>query len=218
VLALEAFADQVAGAIHMGSVNDHLEATRRELQLQTKALEDANALLANAIDTLHRISTQDGLTGVSNRRHFDDTLVLEWRRAARKEAPLSLLMLDIDHFKAFNDASGHQAGDDCLRVVAHTLQDSLHRASDLIARYGGEEFSVLLPECGEEQARMLGEMLRARIENLRYHHPASPAGVVTISVGVAGSVPSRDASWVDLVRRADEALYQAKRAGRNRVV
>lgn len=218
VLALEAFANQVAGAIHLASVNERLEATRRELELQTKALEDANLLLANAIDTLHRISTLDGLTGVSNRRHFDDTLLLEWRRAARKEVPLSLLMFDIDFFKPFNDASGHQAGDDCLRAVAQALQDSLHRASDLVARYGGEEFAVLLPECAEEQARTLAEILRARIEGLRYPHEAAPAGVVTVSVGVAAAVPSKGLSPEDLVRRADEALYEAKRRGRNRVV
>lgn len=218
VLALEAFADQVAGAIHLASVNERLEATRRELELQTKALEDANVLLANAIDTLHRISTLDGLTGVSNRRHFDDTLLLEWRRAARKEVPLSLLMFDIDFFKPFNDASGHQAGDDCLRAVAHALQDSLHRASDLVARYGGEEFAVLLPECAEEQARTLAEVLRARIEGLHYPHEGAPAGVVTVSVGVATAIPSRGVSHEDLVRRADEALYEAKRRGRNRVV
>ena len=218
ILALEAFADQVAGAINLASVNARLEATRQELQFQTKALEDANVLLANSIDTLHRISALDGLTGVANRRHFDDTLALEWRRALRKEAPLSLLMIDIDHFKAFNDALGHQAGDDCLRAVATALQESLHRASDLIARYGGEEFAVLLPECGEHQARLLADRLRSRIECLRHAHPAATAGVVTISAGVATAVPTRNASPEDLVRRADEALYEAKRAGRNRVV
>ncbi len=218
VLAFEAFAGQVAGAINIASTNQRLEATKRELQLQTKALEDANALLANAIDTLHRISTQDGLTGVSNRRHFDDTLVLEWRRALRKQVPVSLLMIDIDHFKAFNDAAGHQAGDDCLRRVAQALQDSLHRAADLVARYGGEEFAVLLPECEEHQARRLAGVLRARIESLRHVHPAAPGSIVTISIGVATQVPERNTSHVDLVSRADVALYEAKRGGRNRVV
>lgn len=218
VQAFEAFADQVAGAINIATTHRRLEATRRELELQTRALEDANFLLANAIDTLHRISTQDGLTGVSNRRHFDDTLVLEWRRALRKSVPLSLLMIDIDHFKAFNDAAGHQAGDDCLRRVAQALQDSLQRASDLVARYGGEEFAVLLPECDLEHARILAETLRRRIAALDLDHPGSPARVVTISAGVAAVTPERGAAAETLVRLADEALYAAKRGGRNRVV
>jgi diguanylate cyclase (GGDEF)-like protein len=218
IVAFEAFADQVAGAINMASVNARLAATKHELELQRKALEDANSLLANAIDTLHRISTQDGLTGISNRRHFDDTMLLEWRRALRKGSPLSLLMLDIDFFKAFNDAAGHQAGDDCLRRVAQTLQDSLHRASDLVARYGGEEFAILLPECDGDAARRLAETLRTKIEALRFDHPASETGFVTISIGAATQVPERGLKAEQLVSEADAALYEAKRRGRNRVV
>jgi GAF domain-containing protein len=144
VLAFEAFADQVAGAIHLASVNQRLAETSMQLEQKSSALEQANEHLAAAIETLHRISTQDGLTGVSNRRHFDETLALEWRRAARSRSPLSLLMLDIDFFKAFNDEAGHQAGDDCLRRVAQALRENLHRAADLVSRYGGEEFAILL--------------------------------------------------------------------------
>jgi len=210
VFAFESFADQVAGAIRMASVNDRLAETTRQLEMKSKALEEANEHLASAIETLHRISTQDGLTGVSNRRHFDETLALEWRRAARNRAPLALLMVDIDHFKRYNDQEGHQAGDDALRRVAHTMRDALNRAADLVARYGGEEFGILLPETDLEQARRVAEVLRRRVEML---------GVVTITIGVASEVPPRDGSEVEeLVRTADEALYEAKRRGRNRVV
>ncbi len=209
VLAFEAFADQVAGAIHLAAVNERLADTTRLLEQKSSALEEANAHLANAIETLHRISTQDGLTGLSNRRHFDETLALEWRRAARSRAPLSLLLLDIDHFKPYNDAHGHQAGDDLLRRVAQTLREAVHRAADFVARYGGEEFVVLLPETDREHARAIAESLRAKIEETG----------VTVSIGVATAVATRDSSGVEeIVRNADEALYEAKRSGRNRVV
>ena len=195
VLAFEAFADQVAGAIRMASV--------------TRALEEANEHLARAIETLHDISTQDGLTGLRNRRHFDDTLSSEWRRAARSQRPLSLLMVDIDYFKHFNDTAGHLAGDDCLRGVARMLREALHRAGDLVARYGGEEFAVLLPEMDAVHAAGVAEMLRRRVESL---------GTVTISIGVASMTPPRDGiGCEELVRVADAALYEAKRMGRNRV-
>ena len=219
VLAFEAFADQVAGAIHFASLNAQLAATKTELEQKTGDLEQANAHLASAIETLHRISTQDGLTGVANRRHFDETLGLEWRRSARSRAPLSLLMLDIDYFKAFNDSAGHQAGDDCLRRVAQTLRDTVHRAADFVARYGGEEFAILLPETDAEHALRVAERLRECIEALAVPHPASPLGRVTASIGVATCVPPRDCGGTaEFVGVADEALYDAKRLGRNRVV
>ena len=212
VLAFEAFADQIAGAIRMASMT-------RQLEAKTRALEDANSHLAKAIETLHLISTQDALTGVPNRRHFDETLALEWRRAARARTSLSLLMLDIDYFKAFNDTAGHQAGDDCLRRVAQTLLDSLHRAGDLVARYGGEEFAVLLPETDAAHAQRMAEMLRGCIHELQIAHPASPLGRVTASIGAATVVPPRDGTGCEeFVRVADAALYDAKRLGRNRVV
>ena len=219
VFAFEAFADQVAGAIHLASVNERVAETSRQLELKTRALEQANEHLAAAIETLHRISTQDGLTGVSNRRHFDETLALEWRRAARNRAPISLLMLDIDYFKAFNDAAGHQAGDDCLRRVAQALRENLNRAADLVARYGGEEFAILLPETDGEHARTVAESLREHIESMQIEHAAAPAGRVTVSIGLASVVPPRDgANAGEFIRCADAALYDAKRSGRNRVM
>jgi diguanylate cyclase (GGDEF)-like protein len=206
---LTGVADQIAGAIASGQLYAELKKVTEQLEQKTRALEDANLHLGRAIETLHRISTLDGLTEVANRRHFDDTLVLEWRRAARNGQPMSLLMLDIDFFKPFNDKHGHQAGDEVLRRVAQVLRESVHRAADLVARYGGEEFIVLLPETGEEQARAIAELLRARIEE---------SGLVTASLGVATQVPARDGQPEELMKRADEALYAAKRAGRNRVM
>ena len=218
VLAFEAFADQVAGAIHLATVNERLEDAMRQLESKTRALEDANGNLASAIETLHKISAQDGLTGVANRRHFDETLALEWRRAARGREPLSLLMLDIDYFKSFNDTAGHQAGDDCLRRVAQMLCDSVQRAGDMVARYGGEEFAVLLPETDADNALQIATRIRERIEAMQLPHPSSPLGHVTISIGVTSVVPPRDGSASgDFVRVADAALYDAKRQGRNRV-
>jgi diguanylate cyclase (GGDEF)-like protein len=200
-LAFEALTHQVAGAIH-------LAATKHDL-------ERANEHLARAIETLHRISTTDPVTGVANRRNFDDALVLEWRRAARSGTPLSLIMIDIDAFKAYNDVYGHQAGDDCLRRVAESLQSHLHRAGDIVTRYGGEEFAVLM---AGDRAGDLAELLRASVETMRIEHRASPASdVVTISVGVATMVPDRDRDPAALLKAADEALYAAKAAGRNRV-
>ncbi|HEV7923530.1 MAG TPA: diguanylate cyclase [Thermoanaerobaculia bacterium] len=203
VLAFEMFANQVAGAIRLASAN-------RLLDQRSRDLEEANAHLSRAIETLHRISTIDGLTGTANRRHFDDMFGLEWRRAARSRSPLSLLMIDIDHFKTYNDRFGHQAGDECLRGVADVLRSSVHRAADLVARYGGEEFVVLLPETDAEHAREMGERLREQVEQ---------ECAATISVGVATTRPSRDAADTEeLIRRADAALYEAKRGGRNRVM
>jgi len=206
---LTSIGNQIAGAIASGLLYAELKKVTTQLEEKTRALEEANAHLGSAIETLHRISTQDGLTGVSNRRHFDDTLALEWRRALRNGMPLSLLMLDIDFFKSFNDGQGHQAGDDVLRGVAQVLRESVQRAADLVARYGGEEFVVLLPETEADHAREIAESLRRNIEQL---------GTVTASLGVATQIPSREQSSHDLVRKADDALYQAKRLGRNQVV
>jgi diguanylate cyclase (GGDEF)-like protein len=203
-LAFEALTHQVAGAIH-------LAATKHDL-------ERANEHLARAIETLHRISTTDALTGVANRRNFDDALILEWRRAARSRTPLSLIMIDIDAFKAYNDVYGHQAGDECLRRVAESLQSHLHRAGDIVTRYGGEEFAVLIVGVERDRAGHVAELLRASVEAMNIEHRTFPtSNVVTISVGVATTVPERDRDAATLLKAADEALYAAKSAGRNRV-
>jgi len=183
-----------------------------------KDLLETKERLEAANRELETLASADGLTGVANRRAFDRGLEREWRRAVRARAPLSLLLIDVDFFKAYNDRYGHAAGDDCLRGIASTLSVGARRAGDLVARYGGEEFAVVLSDCTDESARQLAERLRQRIEGLVLPHGASEvAPHVTISVGGATVMPRSGATAGDLVRRADEALYRAKDLGRNRV-
>ena len=167
------------------------------------------------------LAATDGLTGLANRRTFDSHLEMEWLRAAREDTPLSLLLVDIDFFKAFNDAYGHQAGDFCLSTVANLLAESVKRPADLVARYGGEEIAVLLPVTSAKGAARIAEAIRSGIEALGMPHKHSPpAGVVTISIGAATLFPASEAISVgpkDLIAMADRALYEAKLAGRNRV-
>jgi diguanylate cyclase (GGDEF)-like protein len=165
---------------------------------------------------LKALSTVDGLTGIANRRHFDEALDREWRRGIREEFALSLLLIDIDFFKGYNDHYGHQSGDDCLRRVAQTLAETFKRPSDLVARYGGEEFVVIASATDATGAAFMAERLRSRIEEMCIPHAASTYGsCVTVSIGVATIVPTFENSMETLIASADEALYQAKREGRN---
>lgn len=183
-----------------------------ELAERTRELEIANA-------SLGRLAVTDDLTGIANHRLFRDFLDREWARCARTREPISLLMCDIDDFKAYNDALGHQGGDECLRLVAQTLDAVVKRAPDLAARYGGEEFVVVLPATGREGALAVAETLSAALRERALPHPRSRVGpIVTISIGGATLVPSTDSSVEDLIARADGALYAAKRAGRDRAV
>ncbi len=169
-------------------------------------------------DALARMAKVDGLTGVWNRRAFDEYLDQEWKRAQRSGEPLSLILIDVDHFKKFNDGYGHAAGDDCLRQVAHALKGQIKRPADIVARYGGEEFVCVLPETSAEGAVLLAERMRDAVAALGIPHAHSPtAAIVSISGGVATTRPSAQASIRDLIERADALLYQAKQAGRNRV-
>jgi diguanylate cyclase (GGDEF)-like protein len=199
-----------------------LQRRQRELEAlvgeRTGALQEANLKLELANERLEALSSQDPLTGVANRRMFDDVLEREWRRAQRSGQPLSLLMVDIDSFKAYNDAYGHKRGDDCLRQVASALSSSANRAGDLVSRYGGEEFVVVLPATSSIGAKAIAEALRMKVEALGIPHEASAtAPFVTISVGVGTGVPREDSPSSYVLERADRALYIAKQEGRNRV-
>ncbi len=187
------------------------------------------ARLIQATAALQRMTIEDGLTGLANRRYFDTSLAKEWRRATRAGDPLSLLLIDVDHFKRYNDRHGHVDGDACLRAVAQALSRSCGRAADLAARYGGEEFAVLLPGTDEAAARQFAERLCQHVRELALPHGDSPVAThVTVSVGIATSWPqvlgrggmkeALDAAYAALVRAADEALYAAKAAGRNRAL
>ncbi len=169
-------------------------------------------------EKLREMSYVDGLTGVANRRKFDEYLEAEWERARRMGRPLSLLLIDIDFFKRFNDIMGHLEGDECLRKVARAIRDSLRRGVDLVARYGGEEFAVILPETDLTQAEKIAERIREAVMNLNIPHPGSDVSDrVTVSVGVVSVIPQEGMSREDLIEMADRALYLAKKRGRNRV-
>ena len=168
---------------------------------------------------LELLSTLDGLTGIANRRTFEKFLEREWKSSMRHTQPATAIMMDIDFFKLYNDTYGHQAGDDCLKKVARTIEKSLRRPGDLVARYGGEEFVAILSDTSQKGAFSLAEKVRASVEALKIPHQASPVNkFVTISLGVASRVPERgDASSI-LISEADQSLYKAKQEGRNRVM
>lgn len=168
-------------------------------------------------DMLEKLVSIDGLTNIYNRRKFDETLKLEWKRAMRNKLPLSLIMSDIDHFKGYNDHYGHTAGDDCLRRVSQGLKNLLQRPADLLARYGGEEFAVILPETDYKGAIYISAILLKGIEDLNISYPHSPiVGHVTISIGIATSIPGKNCNTpLQLIEAADSMLYVAKQNGRN---
>lgn len=170
---------------------------------------------------LEALARTDSLTGLANRRTFDETLDREWRRASREKGTLSLLVIDVDSFKNFNDAYGHQAGDDCLRTVAAAIAKHSGRAGDLAARYGGEEFAVILPQTNYDQALAAGERIRSAVEALGIPHANGQAGsVVTVSVGAASSMTASGGTIEmphGLLQAADMAMYKSKAGGRNRV-
>ncbi|NER36938.1 MAG: PleD family two-component system response regulator [Oscillatoria sp. SIO1A7] len=168
---------------------------------------------------LQRLACMDGLTGLHNRRHFDEYLHREWKRLMREKAPLSLILCDIDFFKAYNDTYGHQAGDECIRRVAEILHQCARRSADLAARYGGEEFALILPNTEAIGAVQIAETIRSRIKARGISHVGSQVSqFLTLSLGVASLIPNRHCSADILIRESDKALYKAKRTGRDRVV
>jgi len=189
-----------------------------EIERTNQELTQIRQQLTVTNTQLERLSTLDTLTGLANRRRFDEVLRQEWRRSAREATPLSLVFCDIDFFKNFNDGYGHLAGDECLVKVARAVSAVSNRPGDLAARYGGEEFVLVLSGTGEEGAFNLAEKLRTRIEELGIPHAHSPLGShLTISLGVASVVPRPGSAPEELLDLADRALYAAKEEGRNRV-
>jgi len=194
----------------------------RQIELRTKTERElvlAHDALGTLNQTLEKLATLDGLTGLANRRKFDASLSDEFNRATRQATALALIMIDVDHFKQYNDIYGHPAGDACLRTISETIQDLAHnRPNTLVARYGGEELAVLLPDTDLSHALAMAEQIRLAIEQLHIEHSGDPRGAVTISAGVESRVPVRGVNTCEqLVEAADQALYSAKSAGRNRV-
>ncbi|MFQ5344455.1 MAG: diguanylate cyclase, partial [Mariprofundus sp.] len=207
----------------IAGANDYLVKLPDSIELLARlryhAKVHASLLERNAaLEELKRISITDGLTGLYNRRYFDETFAKEWRRAMRDQKPLSLVMLDVDHFKQFNDHYGHQDGDGCLVQVAAALQGTKCRAGDIVARYGGEEFIGIFTDTEIAGAMTVAEKIRLAVTKLNIpHHQSQTADYVTVSVGVASAIPSDDTAREALIKAADTALYRAKETGRNRV-
>jgi diguanylate cyclase (GGDEF)-like protein len=201
--------DYVTKPIHFAVLRQRVRRLIEQSQLYQK-LEIANR-------ELQRLASLDGLTGVANRRRFDEYIDTEWQHMAREELPLSLILCDIDFFKKYNDTYGHQAGDACLRQVADALRFCARRSVDLVARYGGEEFAVILPNLTVAGAAQVAEEMRSVVNGLEIHHVQSAVSqYVTLSLGIACMHPTCNTSPTMLIAAADAALYQAKAAGRNR--
>ncbi|MBE7181370.1 MAG: diguanylate cyclase [Terriglobus roseus] len=192
-------------------LNAELAHSQQALMRSEGQLREANALLSE-------LSIRDGLTGLYNRRRFDQVFDMEWRRSLRSERPLALLMIDVDCFKALNDSYGHQRGDDCLREIARVLEEQPRRGHDIVARFGGEEFAVLLPGADMAGAMRIGENVRRAVEGQRMEHKRSMVGPwVTVSIGVSSRTPRVGESPDTMLYDADMAMYSAKQLGRNRV-
>jgi diguanylate cyclase (GGDEF)-like protein/PAS domain S-box-containing protein len=177
----------------------------------------AEQRLADERTELHGLAFRDGLTGLFNRRHFDRELEFQWQQEARtdKRGFVAVVMADVDAYKSYNDHYGHQAGDECLRTIAQTIASAAKRPTDVVARYGGEEFGLILRDTNQQGALVVAERIRQEVENLRIPHPASEAGIVTVSLGAAAQRAAEGGDGSGLVEAADRALYAAKRRGRN---
>ncbi len=217
--------EQIERKFNVEEQAKNLEAINKKLQEEiTLKNEIENGLrksrqeLLEHNEILQQLSILDSLTGVFNRRYLNETFDKETKRAGREQSEISHLIIDIDYFKLFNDTYGHQAGDECLRKVASTLDQHINRPTDFVARYGGEEFSVVLPGTNMEGAKQVAETLRKSIEDLNIEHSTSRVNkFITISVGVSGGIPKSPFLYKDLISSSDNALYEAKEKGRNRV-
>ncbi len=189
-----------------------------EVKAMEQELLSAQARLIGAVEELKELATKDALTGIANRRFFDEYLEKEWKRAQRDQDPFSIVMIDLDFFKVYNDTYGHQQGDSCLKEVAIAIDDAMKRPADMAARYGGEEFALILPETNSEGALSLAEKLRKSIYDLNLEHKNSTCeNRVTVSIGVATLKVDKESGFSNLISKADKALYVAKDSGRNRV-
>jgi diguanylate cyclase (GGDEF)-like protein len=225
-------ADEATRNIPVMFVTSHTDADEETMGLQLGAVDfiakpvnpavvrarvKTHLTLKAQSDLLRQMVFIDGLTGVANRRCFDKRLDTEWRRAARSGLPLALLMLDVDHFKRFNDRYGHQVGDECLRQVAAAIKAGLLRPGDMVARYGGEEFACILPATDFEGALAVGAGIEQVVRGLQIEHAQSDvSNVVTLSIGVSMGLPERDGDPARLLALADAQLYRAKHGGRGR--
>ncbi len=184
----------------------------QELVKLTNRLKEKNQIL-------ERLSHIDSLTGIANRRYFEEVFAKEWKQAIRSKTNFSMLLADVDFFKSFNDTYGHQAGDQCLKQIVASLESALKRPNDFIARYGGEEFIVLLPDTSNKGSQKLAELMREKVIDLAIPHEKSDVCEwVTISIGIASILPTMSNDSSDLITYADKALYSAKKSGRNRVM
>jgi diguanylate cyclase (GGDEF)-like protein len=193
--------------------------THMAMRRLQKELQELNRELAEANQQLERLANLDGLTQIANRRHFNNTLEKEWLRMVREKLPISLILIDIDYFKRYNDTYGHLAGDECLKKVAQCIYCTAKRPADLVARYGGEEFVVLMPNTHIKGALTVAEEIRNGIRELKIEHSASDVSLfLSLSMGICGKTPGRASSPEALLAEADTALYKAKNSGRNRIV
>jgi diguanylate cyclase (GGDEF)-like protein len=205
--AVSLIAGQLAVSLENALMYASLE---KKVAERTRELWEANQLL-------EVLSNTDALTGLVNRRHFMDALDREWARALRRPSWIAIVMIDVDHFKKYNDHYGHLAGDACLRQVAAALHGSVRQQVDIAARYGGEEFAVIMPDVDADMARLVAERMRAAVAGLRVPHAQSDFGLVSASIGIAAVIPAGGMVAEELINLADRALYDAKRNGRNQV-
>jgi diguanylate cyclase (GGDEF)-like protein len=185
----------------------------RDISTRKRAEQELQA----AYRAMEELAVVDALTGLANRRRFDTCLTSEWRRGMREREPLSLILLDVDHFKRFNDTFGHLRGDSCLKQVAESAMDVVTRPGDLVARFGGEEFAIILPNTDHTGALRVADEVRESLMRRNLQHPDAAPGVVTVSGGCATIVPGHGQRATELIEMADCALYRAKHLGRNRV-
>lgn len=212
------YAEVTASQAELEKKNRELEREIAERKRIDAQLQEANKKLHEKIEEVRQLSNTDGLTGLANRRCFEEVFVEEWNRALRFGEQLSLILIDLDYFKNYNDTYGHQEGDECLKKVAGAMKKAFCRAGELVARYGGEEFVALLPGLGIDDAEKSAEALREKVKGLCIPHGSSKVcPEVSLSMGVASVFPEQKHNRKDLIECADKALYEAKAEGRDRI-